>query len=83
MAIDYQALALAETHPLRIDILKLLDASSEPMSPKMLSGETGQPLGNVSYHVGGLRDAGLIVLHSTRARRGAVEHLYALAGGGS
>lgn len=81
MAIDWRSLAIAETHPLRVELLELIDASEEPLPPIMLSKLVREPLGNVSFHVGRLRDAGLIVLAGTRPRRGAVEHLYSMTGG--
>lgn len=76
----WRALALANTHPTKMAILQtMLDAEEgDTFSPNSLSKTLGQPLGNVSYHVKGLLDSGLIVAAGTEPRRGAVEHFYAL-----
>jgi DNA-binding transcriptional ArsR family regulator len=66
------------THPLRLRVLQLLSESEKPMSPSMLADKLEAPLGNVSYHVRQLLAAKFIVLKTTKQRRGAVEHLYAL-----
>lgn len=47
-------------------------------SPVQISGEIGEPLGNVSYHVKILVQAGVIELAATRPVRGALEHVYKL-----
>jgi DNA-binding transcriptional ArsR family regulator len=65
------------THPLRLQILKLLDENEKPMSPSMLAETLEAPLGNVSYHVRQLLGAKFILLKRTKQRRGAVEHFYA------
>jgi DNA-binding transcriptional ArsR family regulator len=79
VTVDWQKLALAETHELRIQILELFDGSDIPLSPKQLAGLTDEPIGNVSYHCNALRDAGLIELHHTEPVRGALAHYYGLA----
>jgi DNA-binding transcriptional ArsR family regulator len=66
------------THPLRLQVLRLLDESEKPMSPSMLAEKLDAPLGNVSYHVRQLLAAKFISLKSRRQRRGAVEHFYGL-----
>jgi DNA-binding transcriptional ArsR family regulator len=66
-------------HPLRIDILRLLDTGIA--SPSELAERIGAPLGNVSYHVRFLARVGLIELCDTRPRRGAVEHYYRTVAG--
>lgn len=48
-------------------------------SPKEISEELDEPLGQVSYHVLVLRDCRLIVLDHKVPRRGAVEHFYRAA----
>ena len=63
----------ALSHPLR---RKILGRASQPFSPKQLARELGEPIGNVSYHVRILAEAGLIELVKTEPRRGAVEHFY-------
>lgn len=47
-----------------------------PLSPNLISADTGEPLGNVSYHVKTLLNYECVELVSTRPRRGAVEHFY-------
>lgn len=63
-------------HPLRMRILRALCAVGEPRSPNSLAEMFGERLGNVSYHVRFLLDAGVLTLTSTEPRRGAVEHYY-------
>jgi DNA-binding transcriptional ArsR family regulator len=88
--LDYQRIAEAFVHPLKLRILALMaepappraraEGSPEPgWSPNSLSRALGAPLGNVSYHVRHLEKAGLIELVATKQRRGAVEHYYTLA----
>src|SRR4051794_26469828 len=64
----------ALTHPLRIQILRLLE--DRTASPSELADEIGAPLGNVSYHVRQLHGLGLIKLVKKTPRRGAIEHHY-------
>ncbi len=61
-------------HPLRVQALAVLAERSA--SPKEIAAELGSPVGNVSYHVRELEDAGLIELVDEKKRRGAVEHFY-------
>jgi DNA-binding transcriptional ArsR family regulator len=67
-------LAKALAHPLRAQILERLERHTA--SPSELADELAAPLGNVSYHVRILADAGLIELVRTTRRRGATEHHY-------
>jgi DNA-binding transcriptional ArsR family regulator len=67
-------LAKALAHPLRAQILEQLERHTA--SPSELADELAAPLGNVSYHVRILADAGLIELVRTTRRRGATEHHY-------
>ena len=87
---DYQRIAEALVHPLKLRILALMaeppppravsDGSPEPgWSPNGLYVAAGEPLGNVSYHVRELEEAGLIELVAVKQRRGALEHYYTLA----
>lgn len=64
----------ALSHPLRQRILAILD--ERVASPRVIADELGESLGVVSYHVGVLRDLGLIKLTGTTPRRGALEHHY-------
>jgi DNA-binding transcriptional ArsR family regulator len=88
--LDYQRIAEAFVHPLKLRILALMseppppravgEGSSEPSwSPNNLYVALGEPLGNVSYHVRQLEKAGLIELVAVKQRRGALEHYYTLA----
>jgi DNA-binding transcriptional ArsR family regulator len=61
-------------HPLRVRCLALL--CDEPSSPRRLSDALDENLSSVAYHMGILRDTGLIELVETRPVRGAVEHIY-------
>jgi DNA-binding transcriptional ArsR family regulator len=74
---NWQLLARANTHPLRISILEVLGMDGgRTLSPSDLSSELRTPLSNVNYHVTELRRAGLIELTSERPVRGATEHFY-------
>ena len=76
---NWQLLARASTHPLRISILEVLGLDGgRTLSPKDLSVELQAPLSNVHYHVTALAGAGLIEIVSERQVRGAVEHFYRL-----
>jgi len=87
---DYQRIAEAFVHPLKLRILALMaqpppprpvpEGAPEPgWSPTSLYVALGVPLGNVSYHVHQLEKAGLIELVAVKQRRGALEHYYTLA----
>jgi DNA-binding transcriptional ArsR family regulator len=79
MALNWERLARAATHPVKIAVLEALEHGEA--SPRKLADDLGQPIAALSYHVRQLRDAGLIVLTRTEPRRGALEHFYALAPG--
>lgn len=80
-AVDWQRLARANTHPLRISILEVLGIDGgRVLSPRDLSHELYAPLSRVNYHVTELASSGLIELVGERAVRGATEHFYKLAG---
>ena len=68
---------LAFSHPLRLKIIAHLMSVREA-SPNELSGELGEPLGNVSYHVRALLNLGVLRPTREEPRRGAVEHFYVL-----
>jgi DNA-binding transcriptional ArsR family regulator len=70
-----QQLITALGHPLRQRLLILLHKRGIA-SPRELAELSGERLGNVSYHVRVLRDAGCCELVRTEPRRGAVEHFY-------
>ena len=67
-------LVRAYAHPLRIQILGLLD--NRVASPREIAAELGTPLSNTSYHVRQLASLGLVELVKRTARRGAIEHHY-------
>lgn len=76
---NWEALARANTHPLRISIFEAFNSGGDERSPKQLSNELDAPLSTVNYHVTALRNAGLIVLEREVQVRGAVEHFYRAA----
>jgi DNA-binding transcriptional ArsR family regulator len=72
-----QTMAWAYAHPVRARALMILAA--RVASPREIAEELGEPLGKVSYHVRGLRDAGLIELVETDGSSGGVQHFYRAA----
>jgi DNA-binding transcriptional ArsR family regulator len=76
--IDDPRLVKGLAHPLRIQILRVLE--NRVASPSEIAEEIDAPLGNVSYHVRFLARVGLIELTGTKPRRGAVEHYYRAVG---
>jgi predicted ArsR family transcriptional regulator len=74
---NWQLLARANTHPLRISILEVLGMDGgRTLSPSDLSFELRTPLSNVNYHVTELHKTGLLELTAERPVRGATEHFY-------
>lgn len=67
-------LVKAYAHPLRIEILSLLD--NRVASPKQIALELDTPLPNTAYHVRQLAALGLVELVRRTVRGGAVEHHY-------
>jgi DNA-binding transcriptional ArsR family regulator len=79
---NWQLLARANTHPLRISILEVLGMDGgRTLSPSDLSYELRTPLSNVNYHVTELFRTGLLELAGERRVRGATEHFYRQAEG--
>jgi DNA-binding transcriptional ArsR family regulator len=77
MLVNWQRLARANTHPLRISILEVLELDrGRTLSPKDLSVELQTALSTVNYHVTELLDSGLLELVDERKVRGATEHFY-------
>jgi DNA-binding transcriptional ArsR family regulator len=77
--VNWERLARATAHPLRVSILEILGLDGgRVLSPSELSMELQIPLSNTNYHVTELAKAGLIVLVRQRAVRGATEHFYTL-----
>jgi len=74
---NWERLARANTHPLRVSILEVLTLDGgRILSPSDLSLELRTPLSNVNYHVTELHRTGLIDLTDERPVRGATEHFY-------
>lgn len=69
----------ALSHPLRLKYLRALRGSRE-LSPSEFARDSGESLGNVSYHVKALRQADVLEVSSMVPRRGAMEHRYSLTG---
>jgi DNA-binding transcriptional ArsR family regulator len=69
-----QKLVKALAHPLRVEILMILN--ERMASPNELSKELDEGLSQVSYHVKVLKDFDCIEMVKTEPRRGAVEHYY-------
>lgn len=69
-----QRLVKALAHPLRVQILTILN--ERMASPNELSKELEEGLSQVSYHVKVLKDFECIEMVKTEPRRGAVEHYY-------
>jgi DNA-binding transcriptional ArsR family regulator len=77
--LDAAQLAKALGHPLRLAYLHALGERRE-LSPSEYARDSEEPLGNVSYHVKALYDAGVIEVAARVPRRGAMEHRYSLSG---
>lgn len=77
---NWEILARANTHPLRVQILEVLNEGRK-LSPKELSQELGAPLSNVNYHVTELAKTDLVTLADERRVRGATEHFYSAVNG--
>lgn len=67
-------IAKAYAHPLRMEIMDLLD--DRVASPSQLAAELGSPLSLTSYHVRQLVSWGLVKLVYRRQVRGSIEHFY-------
>ena len=81
---NWQLLARANTHSLRISILEVLTMDGgRTLSPSDLAYELRSPLSNVNYHVTELRRTGLVELTGEQPVRGATEHFYREASAGN
>jgi DNA-binding transcriptional ArsR family regulator len=77
--VNWELLARATAHPLRVSVLEILGIDGgRVLSPSDLSRELQIPLSNTNYHVTELAKAGLIELVRERQVRGATEHFYRL-----
>ena len=72
--IEDPRLVKALAHPIRINILRILE--DRVASPRELAEELEASLSNVSYHVRFLLNLGVLELVKTVPRRGALEHYY-------
>jgi DNA-binding transcriptional ArsR family regulator len=82
--VNWERLARATAHPLRISILEILGIDGgRVLSPSELSRELQIPLSNTNYHVTELAKGNLIELVRERPVRGATEHFYRLPAEGS
>jgi DNA-binding transcriptional ArsR family regulator len=63
-------------HPLRRELWRRALTSRRALSPKDLSVELNEPLGNVSYHMGRLAEGGAISLVRRDPIRGAYKNFY-------
>ena len=76
---NWERLARANTHPLRVSILEVLSLDDDrTLSPKDLSLELQAPLSTVNYHVTELRHSDLVEVVHEQQVRGAIEHFYRL-----
>lgn len=74
---NWERLARANTHPLRVSILEVLSLDGgRTLSPKDLSLELQAPLSTVNYHVTELRRSNLVKVVDEQQVRGAIEHFY-------
>lgn len=74
---NWERLARANTHPLRVSILEVLGLDGgRTLSPKDLSLELQAPLSTVNYHVTELRHSNLVEVVDEQQVRGAIEHFY-------
>lgn len=79
LPVNWERLARATAHPLRVSILEIFGIDGgRVLSPSDLSRELQIPLSNTNYHVTELAKAGLIELVRERQVRGATEHFYRL-----
>jgi DNA-binding transcriptional ArsR family regulator len=77
--VNWERLARATAHPLRVSILEILGLDGgRVLSPSDLSRELQIPLSNTNYHVTELAKSELIELVRERQVRGATEHFYRL-----
>jgi predicted ArsR family transcriptional regulator len=78
--VNWERLARANTHPLRVSILEVMGIDGERiLSPKDLSIELQAPLSTVNYHVTELRRSDLVEVVEEHQVRGAIEHFYRVA----
>jgi hypothetical protein len=70
MALNWERLARAAMHPVKIAVLEALERGEA--SPRKLAADFDRPIATVSYHVRQLREAGLIELtRNARSEHGS------------
>ncbi|HEU5105905.1 MAG TPA: hypothetical protein VFU11_08685 [Solirubrobacterales bacterium] len=69
-------MAMAMSHPTRIEILKSMNDPKRRLSPSLFAEEAGLPVEFCAYHFRKLAEAGCIALVDTTQRRGFTEHIY-------
>ena len=72
--VDDAALGAIVSHPLRCRLLVIF--TERVASPNEVARQLGMSVGDVSYHVRTLKDAGVIELVDERPARGSTEHFY-------
>lgn len=78
--VDWERLARAETHDLRISIAEVLSIDGRrTLSPRELMYELQESMSAVNYHTTALLRGKVIRLAHERPIRGAIEHFYCLA----
>lgn len=78
--IDWEQVGRAELHPVRVEILDLLEMDGgRTLSATEIALELGRPLPNVNYHVTQLAQREVLVLVDNLPCRGATENFYCLA----
>jgi len=81
--VNWELLARANTHPLRVSIVEVLNLDGgRILSPKDLSLELQAPLSTVNYHVTELRNCGMLEIVDEQQVRGAIEHFYRVVDSG-
>lgn len=71
------ALGAIVAHPVRCRLLTIF--AERVASPTEIAQQLGMPVGDVSYHVRNLKNAGVIELVDERPVRGSTEHFYRAA----
>lgn len=77
-AIDYELVGRTLMHPTQQAILERLREADAPLSPVEFCRGARLPIGSASYHFSVLLRRGWIRRVRAVARRGALEHYYAL-----
>lgn len=71
----WEGVAEAESHPLRMKILRALRDDFHRTSASSLSKLFQEPLGNIAYHAKVLKERGLLEVVDEIQRRGAMEKI--------